>query len=270
LATYQDETVAVKEIFHDSADPLYSYQMKKVEEELRAHQQLSHPKIVTFIDAEICQGKVSIITKYQRKGSVHAFIKKNGPLSEKLACLVAREVLEGLVHIHTQKIIHRDIKASNLLIGDDNSIKITDFGVSVQRPQSSTDCVNSHYHNGSLQWMAPELFFEENYNQQVDTWSLGCTIIEVITGKAPFVEVYPDIYSFYLQCDNYDEVKFVIPKTYQVKWKKKRRTITLSEDLHEFLKAIMVVDWQKRPTCREIFENMERYPWLLRSSPIMD
>lgn len=253
LAKYKDIDVAVKEIFIDKCDGHYEYRLNKVAQELMSHKKLSHEHVIEYIDSEIYNGIISIITCYQKHGSLYNYIKQNGQLSEHLAQSITLQLLTGLSYIHSRNIIHRDIKTSNILIAKDSIVKIADFGVSVN---SEKLCINSKYFNGSLYWMAPELFIGENYDNRVDTWSLGCTIIEMITGKVPFIDEYPHIYSVY-----FSKIKqFTIPKTFQTV---NSETIKLSEPLWIFLNDIMIIDWNQRPTCTYIMDNIDIFTWLL-------
>jgi len=106
------------------------------------------------------------------------------PLDEHLIVEVCVGVLNGLAYLHAQKIIHLDIKAANLLVTQDGTVKLGDFGVSAQlRTESSsmraTDLI------GSPLYMAPEVIKLEKYNTKADIWSLGITLIELAEGRPP-------------------------------------------------------------------------------------
>ena len=154
--------------------------------------------------------------------------------------------------MHSQGVIHRDIKSANLLLKNESDIVITDFGVSVHNINCTSIC-NSKQLNGTLNWMAPELLLGEKYDCRVDTWSMGCTILEMLTGNVPF----PDLY--YLDARSDLELIFYIDKVQIIS---KTKYITISDDMWNFLKQIMVIDWKKRPTCQEIYDNIHLYPWL--------
>jgi len=257
LAIFRGMEVAVKEIYLCKRDGLYEYRMGKVMEELRAHQRLDHPNVVKFIEGEIQPDKIAIITAYQERGSLLQYIKTTGPTCERLALYVTLQLLEALSYVHSKGIIHRDIKAANILITRDDTVQMADFGVSVHQIHSAKTCVNSRFFNGSLHWMAPELFLEDAYDCRVDTWALGCTIVEMLTGKVPFVDQYPDIYSFYMGFGK--PLEFEIPSSVR---SCEGRMIKFSDPLHAFLKRILVPDWKERPSCQEILYHINEYEWL--------
>jgi len=109
-------------------------------------------------------------------------------------------MLNALVYVHQNNIIHGDVKAANILF-DGSEIKLSDFG------ESMADCfscdpgvTNSHIMsdeiNGSIKWMAPELFLQKGRGRRSDIWSLGCTLVELLTGQNPWpnVKVVEEVY----------------------------------------------------------------------------
>jgi serine/threonine protein kinase len=96
--------------------------------------------------------------------------------------------LRGLAYIHSLHRIHRDIKSDNLLIGDDGSIKLADFGYAAQLTQEKQ---KRNTIVGTPYWMAPELIRGQNYDQKVDLWSLGIMIMEMAEGEPPYMEFPP-------------------------------------------------------------------------------
>lgn len=102
-------------------------------------------------------------------------------MTPKQTAIVCREILHGLVTLHKNGIIHRDIKGLNILLGDTGCVKITDLGYSVNAEGEKLSCV------GTPHWMAPEVIDTCEYNTKADIWSLGITAIEMLTGEPPYL-----------------------------------------------------------------------------------
>eukprot|EP00817_Percolomonadidae_sp_ATCC50343_P002280 CAMPEP_0117421072 /NCGR_PEP_ID=MMETSP0758-20121206/2258_1 /TAXON_ID=63605 /ORGANISM="Percolomonas cosmopolitus, Strain AE-1 (ATCC 50343)" /LENGTH=861 /DNA_ID=CAMNT_0005203019 /DNA_START=396 /DNA_END=2981 /DNA_ORIENTATION=- len=122
----------------------------------------------------------------QAEGSLKFFgdIWKEGTTDiderEAVVSRYTRQILEGLNYLHQEGVIHRDIKGANLLLKDGGIVKLADFGVSVQKEEATNKAVGSSY------WMAPEVIQERPATTKVDIWSVGCTVIEILTGRPPY------------------------------------------------------------------------------------
>jgi serine/threonine protein kinase len=110
------------------------------------------------------------------------------PLTESQCALVLASVIQGLSYLHSQHIIHRDLKCGNILLTDQAQVKITDFGVSEQLTESAA-VRNSVV--GSPYWMSPEAILGQDYDIMSDIWSLGITAIEMAHGLPPLADFHP-------------------------------------------------------------------------------
>lgn len=113
---------------------------------------------------------------------------KSGPIQEKYIVLIVRETLTALTYLHKQGIIHRDIKAANILLTNSGKILVCDFGVAASLASSSVHAKRSTF-VGTPYWMAPEVITKgKTYNQGADIWSLGITVYEIATGNPPLAD----------------------------------------------------------------------------------
>lgn len=263
LASYQNREVAVKEIYLDCGDDYYEYRMRKIQEEFDAHKRLRHPNIIQFYDGELSRDMIVFITEYMKNGSLARYVREHGPLDEKMTQQTIYQVIQGLAYVHSNGVIHRDIKGDNILIADDSqSVKITDFGVAVSKPDS-TSFTNSKCFNGSHHWMAPELFFQDHYDAKVDTWSIGCLAIELITGKVPFINQAKDVFGLNNMFQKMEKGYFPITDIFTTSASEPVASkIKISDEMMLFFQRVLQCDPKKRHTCTEILENIEQYPWL--------
>jgi serine/threonine protein kinase len=115
-----------------------------------------------------------------------SLIKKHGSFKdESIIKKFVKEILNGIVYLHENRIIHRDIKCSNILINKD-IIKLADFGCTFCFDDSNT--YKNAILSGTVPWMAPEMIKKEKFGNKIDIWSLGCTIVEMLNGERPWIE----------------------------------------------------------------------------------
>ncbi len=150
---------------------------------------LEHPNIVKYIYTDISEDKdgVDILLEYVPGGSIRSLLDKFGVLDEKIIRIYTRQILQGLDYLHSRGIVHRDLKCANVLVNNDATIKLSDFGASKRLGMHET----GHYEKsksliGSPYWMAPEVILRQGHGSAADIWSLGCVMIEMLTGKPPW------------------------------------------------------------------------------------
>ncbi len=150
--------------------------------EINIHSKLDHENIIKLYNVHENNETIYIIMEYAENGNLFELIKKekNG-LSEDKAFEYFIQVVNAVYYLHNNNIIHRDIKPENILIGANNKIKLCDFGWAKELTleNRSTFC-------GTVEYMAPEIVENENYDYGVDIWSLGILLYELLYGHSPF------------------------------------------------------------------------------------
>ena len=185
MHTESGEYVAVKQVYisHVPKDELDSIKM-----EIELLKRLRHENIVRYVDSVEQDGTLNIVLEFVENGSLASIVKKFGVFKEKLCLRYLVQVLEGLAYLHDQGVIHRDIKGANILTTKTGVVKLADFGVAINLEETANEgeCVV-----GTPYWMAPEIIKMEGVTAKCDIWSVGCVVIELMTGKPPYFELAP-------------------------------------------------------------------------------
>ncbi|XP_009767132.1 mitogen-activated protein kinase kinase kinase 18-like [Nicotiana tabacum] len=169
--------------------------LKCLENEVKILENLGSPHIVKFIGKDFSfeangKRKLSLFIEYMTGGSLADVAEKfGGFLDEEVISLYTKGILKGLKYIHENGIVHCDLKCKNILLGTSGEVKLADFGCAKRikdnkvngSPKSLSKSIG-----GTPLWMAPEILRNEELDFAADIWSLGCTIIEMATGKPPW------------------------------------------------------------------------------------
>ncbi|ORX58096.1 Pkinase-domain-containing protein [Hesseltinella vesiculosa] len=162
-----------------------------IQKEIAMLSQLTHAKsqnITPYHGSILNKTKLWIIMDYAAGGSIRSLMKA-GNLEEKYISVVVREILQALSYLHKNLIIHRDIKAANILLTSEGDVQLCDFGVA---GQTTISHLKRQTFVGTPYWMAPEVIREgASYDYKADIWSLGITVYEMATGNPPFSHVDP-------------------------------------------------------------------------------
>ncbi|KAI1194824.1 mitogen-activated protein kinase [Nemania serpens] len=191
------ELLAVKQVeapspgANSQTDARKKSMIEALKREISLLRDLRHPNIVQYLGCGSSNEFLNIFLEYVPGGSVQTMLNSYGALPEPLVRSFVRQILEGLSYLHNRDIIHRDIKGANILVDNKGTIKISDFGISKKIEASNIlNGANNNKNRPSLQgsvfWMAPEVVKQTSYTRKADIWSLGCLVVEMMTGHHPF------------------------------------------------------------------------------------
>ncbi|KAI6189768.1 Non-specific serine/threonine protein kinase [Aphelenchoides bicaudatus] len=218
---------------------LNSSSLQKLFREVRIMKQLDHPNIVKLYQVMETDQTLYLVMEYASGGEVFDYLVAHGRLKEKEARAKFRQIVSAVQYLHSKGVIHRDLKAENLLLDSDMNIKIADFGFSNQfsvGQKLDTFC-------GSPPYAAPELFQGKKYDgPEVDVWSLGVILYTLVSGSLPF------------DGQNLKELRERVLRG------KYRIPFYMSTDCENLLKKFLVLNPARRGTLDQIMSD--RLGWL--------
>ncbi|KAK8482819.1 hypothetical protein V6N13_085570 [Hibiscus sabdariffa] len=229
--------VAIKQV---SLENIGQEDLNIIMQEIDLLKNLNHKNIVKYLGSSKTKSHLHIILEYVENGSLANIIKPNkfGPFPESLVAVYIAQVLEGLVYLHEQGVIHRDIKGANILTTKEGLVKLADFGVATKLTEAD---VNTHSVVGTPYWMAPEVIEMSGVCAASDIWSVGCTVIELLTCVPPYYDLQPMPALFRIVQDEHPP----IPDS-------------LSPDITDFLRQCFKKDARQRPDAKTLLSH----PWI--------
>ncbi|KAF8931729.1 hypothetical protein BGZ58_007450 [Dissophora ornata] len=208
--------------------------------EMEVLKDLDHENIVQYLGFAQNEETANIFLEYVSGGSIESCLKRSGPFPEAVIRSFTRQILLGLEYIHSKKIVHRDIKAANVLVDEQGVCKISDFGISKRNAQNQGGYdENVGSLQGSIFWMAPEMVTSKAYGAKVDIWSFGCLVLEMFTGQQPWKGYAPQQALFTI---GNSSAHPPIPEN-------------ISEEGQRFLARCFITDANLRPTASELIQD---------------
>lgn len=157
-------------------------------QEVYIMRKIRHKNIVQFIGASTRPPGLCIVTEYMAGGSLFDFLhKQNDVLKLSTVLRLAIDISKGMNYLHRNNIVHRDLKTANVLMDENEVVKIADFGVA--RVQTRSGVMTAE--TGTYRWMAPEVIEHRPYDHKVDVFSFGVVLWELLTGKLPYEDLTP-------------------------------------------------------------------------------
>jgi serine/threonine protein kinase len=228
------ETVAIKQI--RLAD-LPKAELTTITQEIELLKNLQHPNIVKYHGSVRDSNNLYIILEFCENGSLHSICKNFGKFPENLVSLYTAQVLRGLLFLHDQAVIHRDIKGANILTTKEGLVKLADFGVATKQTGLAEGSVV-----GTPYWMAPEVIELSGATTASDIWSLGCTVIELLDGKPPYHKLAPMPALFRIVNDDHPP---------------------LPEGASPLVRDFLMQCFQKDPNLRVSAKKLLKHPWIV-------
>ncbi|XP_062163679.1 serine/threonine-protein kinase STY17-like isoform X2 [Alnus glutinosa] len=183
--TFCNQDVAIKVL---RAEHLNEKMQREFAQEAYIMRNFRHKNVIQFIGACTSPPGLCLVTEYMSGGSMYDFLhKQKSVLTLPSLIRVAIDVSEGMNYLHQNNIIHRDLKAANLLIDGNGVVKVADFGVARMQAQSGVMTAET----GTYRWMAPELIEHKAYDHKVDVFSFGVLLWELLTRKLPYEHLTP-------------------------------------------------------------------------------
>ncbi|XP_050228101.1 serine/threonine-protein kinase STY17 isoform X2 [Mercurialis annua] len=234
--TYCSQEVAIKFL---KPERVSSEMLREFSQEVYIMRKIRHKNVVQFIGACTRPPNLCIVTEFMARGSLYDFLHKHkGVFKLPSLIKVATDVSRGMNYLHQNNIIHRDLKTANLLMDENEVVKVADFGVARVQTQSGVMTAET----GTYRWMAPEVIEHKPYDHKADVFSFSIVLWELLTGELPY--------------------SYLTPLQAAVGVVQKGLRPTIPKQTHPKLTELLEKCWQQdpaqRPNFSEIIETLQQ------------
>ena len=230
--------------------------LKNIQTEKKIMEQINHPFIMKLDYAFQSEKRLFLFTQFMSGGDLSHHLYKENLFSEEKTKFYAAEIILALEHLHSKNYIYRDLKPENIAIDNDGHIKLIDFGLcKLLNNKNDTYSIC-----GSPEYVAPEVIFDDKYDNKVDIWSLGVIIYEMLSGYLPFKikenKITKDIYKEKIKMFKYfsKEAKDLIKNLLVINPKKRLSIIQIKK--HKFFKGINWCSVEKKELTPQFIPNV--------------
>ncbi|PIA35552.1 hypothetical protein AQUCO_03500126v1 [Aquilegia coerulea] len=228
--TYCSQDVAIKIL---KQERINADMQQEFAQEVYIMRKIRHKNVVQFIGACTRPPSLCIVTEFMLGGSLYDFLhKQKGTFKLPTLLKVAIDVSKGMNYLHQNNIIHRDLKAANLLMDENEVVKVADFGVARVKAQTGVMTAET----GTYRWMAPEVIEHKPYDHKADIFSFGVVLWELVTGKLPY--------------------EYLTPLQAAVGVVQKGLRPTIPKNTHPKLAELLEKCWQQDPALRPDFAEI--------------
>ena len=218
--------------------------LNQLRNEIKILASLDHPNILKFENIYETVDKIYIVTELVSGGELFDFLLDEAPLSEEVCCHIMRQVIDAVCYLHSENVIHRDIKAENLLLVDNHSqyptVKLIDFGFSTLIANTFTGSFL-----GTVGYIAPEIRQNKVYSCGVDIWACGILLYLLLAARLPF-----DSDICIISSSDINKLQATFRLTFEEPiWK------IVTNDCQDLIRKILEIDPMKRYTARQILQH---------------
>ena len=233
---YKCINIKTKEIFClKEMEPRKNQNM--FDDEIEIHKPLNHPNIVKLIDTFENNEKLYLLLEYCENKDLLELLINRKKLKEVEVQYYITNLIEAVKYLHEHRIVHKDIKPSNIFLTDKLEVKLGDFGLS----RKISRHVKLKEQNGTIYYTAPEILEGDGYSFEVDIWAIGIIIYQLILGKYPF---YDNYYNKNILKEQIINVDYEFPEN-----------AVISNAAKDLIKQILVKEPKQRPTLNQILQH---------------